>query len=230
MSSLRSSDSFLQPLQHHDYDLKSKNNDKGSTAATFVSPCIGVSPSIGHIDRADINSVHEAFANMAECLLPEIQSPAKPQLKPSSLEETCFILPGNLVFVDKILPPTNQELTQNHAYPLDYFVGLHSLVSTPTINYPAYTPNYLGARIPLQHTNLNIPRWRHHLIGYEGAEILQFLTYGFPLGLSDNPPPLLTSTMRNHGSSYQYFSYLDEFLATGLERWCHHSLRCMLVH
>lgn len=151
-------------------------------------------------------------------LLPVVPKPAQPVLRPSSLENTCFILPNNMVFIDKVLPPTEQLLTQNPSYPLDYFVGLHSLVSTPTIQYPAYTPNFCGARIPLRHTCLNIARWRHHLIGYEGADIVQYLQYGFPLGLSDNPTPVLVSTLRNHGSSYQYFPYWDEFLSTGLER------------
>ena len=162
----------------------------------------------------------EDMVLMEDCLLSEVPTPAKPLLRPSSLQETCYVLPGNQVFVDKILPLIDNELSQNDAYPLHYFTGLHSLVSAPSVNYPAITntPNYLGARIPLQHTNLNIPRWRFHLTGYEGADIIQFLTYGFPLGLSDNPPPILQSTLKNHGSSYQYFSYLDEFLATGLER------------
>ena len=151
-------------------------------------------------------------------LLPVVPKPAQPVLRPSSLENTCFILPNNMVFIDKVLPPTEQLLTQNPSYPLDYFVGLHSLVSTPTIQYPAYTPNFCGARIPLRHTCLNIARWRHHLIGYEGADIVQYLQYGVPLGLSDNPTPVLVSTLRNHGSSYQYFPYWDEFLSTGLER------------
>ena len=95
---------------------------------------------------------------MEDCLLSELPTPAKPLLRPSSLQETCYVLPGNQVFVDKILPLIDNELSQNDAYPLHYFTGLHSLVSAPSVNYPAYTPNYLGARIPLQHTNLNIPR------------------------------------------------------------------------
>ena len=152
------------------------------------------------------------------CLLPVVPRPAQPLLRPSTLENTCFILPGNLVFIDKVLPPTDQVLSQNSSYPLDYFVGLHNLVSAPTVYYPAYTPNYCGARIPLEHTSLNIARWRFHLIGYENKDIIQYLQYGFPLGLSDNPPPMLVSTLRNHGSSYQFFTYLDEFLSTGLKR------------
>ena len=144
--------------------------------------------------------------------------PVKPLIRPATLQETCYVLPYNQVFVDKILPPLECQFVPNSAYPLDYFVGLHSIVSAPTVGYPANTPNYLGARIPLHHTSLNIQKWRQHLIGYENADIVQFLEYGFPLGLSDNPPPVLKSSLRNHGSSYQYYPYLDEFLATGLER------------
>ena len=147
-----------------------------------------------------------------------VPSPAKPLLRPSTLPETCYILPKNLVFVDKILPPMREALTQNKEFPNTYFIALHSLVSAPSYQYGPYTPNHLGARIPLQHTSLKIERWRHHLIGYDCVEILQFLEFGFPLGLSDNPPPTLVSSLRNHGSSYQFYKHIDEFLAVGLER------------
>ena len=159
-----------------------------------------------------------AYACVEDDPLPAVPEPAKPLLRPSTLEDTCFILPGYQVFVDKILPPIDVNLQQCMEFPLDYFVSLHSIVSTATSVYPAYTPNYCGARIPLRHTGLNIARWRHHLIGYEDSSITQFLEFGFPLGLTDDPPPTLVSTLRNHGSSYQYYTYLDEFLSTGLER------------
>ena len=159
-----------------------------------------------------------AYACVEDDPLPAVPVPAKLLLRPSTLEDTCFILPGYQVFVDKILPPIDVNLQQCIEFPLAYFVSLHSIVSTATSVYPAYTPNYCGARIPLRHTGLNIARWRHHLIGYEDSSITQFLEFGFPLGLTDDPPPTLVSTLRNHGSSYQYYTYLDEFLSTYLER------------
>jgi hypothetical protein len=158
------------------------------------------------------------FMDSDDYQLTGLPTPAKPLLKPSALEENCFILPGNNVFIDKVLPSIIVPLTQRMDFPVEYFVALHKLVSTPTTTYPAYTPNHRGARIPLQHTRLNIPRWRHHLTGYEDAEIIQFLEFGFPIGLSDDPPAALVSSLRNHGSSYQYYTYLDEFLSSGLER------------
>ena len=159
--------------------------------------------------------------DMADCLLPDlplVPKPAQPLLKPSTLVDTCYVLPSNKVFVDKALPNSETQFIENARFPVEYFVGLHILVSSPSTQYPAYTPNYLGARIPLQHTQLNIERWRYHLVGYDGAELVQFLEYGFPLGLSADPPPSLVSTLRNHGSSYQFYTYLDEFLSTGMER------------
>ena len=54
-------------------------------------------------------------------------------------------------------------------------------------------------------------------MGYEHSEICQYLEFGFPIGLSDNPQPKLSSTMRNHGSAIQYYSHIDKFIKTGLE-------------
>ena len=151
-------------------------------------------------------------------MLPSVPSPAKPSVKPSSLRDTVYVLPGNQIFIDKVLPPAKVTFSHNERFPAEYFVALHKLVASPGPSYSAFTPNYCGARIALQHTRLNIPRWRHHLIGYDEPELCQFLEYGFPIGLSTDPPPTLVSTLRNHGSSTQYYPYMDEFLSTGLER------------
>ena len=144
--------------------------------------------------------------------------PAKPLLRPSTLPENCFILPDNKVFIDKVLPRSNVSFFQSDKFPLEYFVALHRLVSASGSTYPTNTPNHLGARIPLRHTRLNIPRWRYHLIGYEAAELVQFLEYGFPVGLDVDARHTLVPSLQNHGSSYQFYTYLDKFLSTGLER------------
>ena len=157
------------------------------------------------------------FADIEDCAL-HTAKPAKPSVKPALLLNTCFVLPGNKIFTDKVLPQAKVTLAANDNFPVEYFTALHNLVAAAGPTYPAYTPNFRGARIPLQHTRLNIQGWRHHLVGYEEAEIVQFLEFGFPLGLSEHPPPTLVSSLRNHGSSYQYFTYIDEFLDTGLDR------------
>ena len=155
------------------------------------------------------------FAGEEEVTLFTVK-PAKPSIRLSSLQDTCYILPGNIVFTDKVLPKPSVTLAENGNFPVEYFTALHRLVAAAGPFYPALTPNFRGARIPLRHTRLNIQRWRHHLVGYGEAEIVQYLEYGFPLGLSDEPT--LVSSTRNHGSALQYFPYMDEFFATGLER------------
>lgn len=151
--------------------------------------------------------------------LPALGTPAQPLLKTSDLKDNIFVLPRNptgkyQVFIDKALPPLAEPLIMNEVFNPDYFVALYKLVNAPGPSYPEGTPNYMGARLPLQHTTLNLDRWRHHLIGYEHVELCQLLEYGFPLGLQDDPS--LESSFRNHGSSYQYFTWIDEFIQKGL--------------
>ena len=142
---------------------------------------------------------------------------AAPLLKTNSLKDMCVALPGGKSFIDKVLPPQEGQFQVNQKYPSAYFCALHQLVNSAGNHYPEGTPNHLGARIPLHHTGLNLDMWRKHLIGYESPEIAQYLEFGFPIGLQQDPPPVLEASYRNHGSSYQYFKWIDEFIETGLE-------------
>ena len=74
----------------------------------------------------------------------------------------------------------------------------------------------MGARVPLTHTSLKIDQWREYLKDYHSNEIVQFLEYGFPLGLVTNPK--LESSVKNHSSSYRFYQYVDEFFSKGLKR------------
>ena len=145
-----------------------------------------------------------------------LAQPATPLLSVSGLKELTVNLPGNKLFIDKSLPTLRTPLSRNKKFPSEYFSGLHHLVNSAGVYYPEGTPNHLGARITLRHTNLNLPNWRKHLIGYDCPEICQFLEFGFPLGLAQQPSPELEATCRNHGSAYQYYTWIDEFVQTGL--------------
>jgi hypothetical protein len=134
--------------------------------------------------------------------LPSVPRSVEPLLKTSSLRETPVYLLDNRVFMDRVLPSPTISPSQNCEYSLDYFVTLHKLVAANGPCWPEFTPNHLGARIPLRHSNLKVDRWRHHLIGYENVEICQYLEFGFPLGLTADQRPMLKSTYRNHGSAY----------------------------
>ena len=171
-------------------------------------PAVTIEPSLPFVDE-DL------------CSNPALGVPAQPMVKPSELKNSIVVLPKTSkgeyqIFVDKILPPLSDPVILNEAFSPDYFVALNKLVSSEGPTYPAGTPNYMGARIPLQHTPLKLDRWRHHLIGYEQVDICQLLEYGFPLGLQQEPTPILESSTRNHSSSYQFYKWIDEFIQTGI--------------
>ena len=142
--------------------------------------------------------------------------PAEPLLKTNSLSEVIVQLPGSIMFKDRVLPSAQHVLTANDQFTTDYFIALSSMASSPGHSWPPGTPNFRGARIPLAHSKLNIPRWRHHLVGYSEPEIAWYLQYGFPLGLQEDPAPVLISAQANHGASYQFYPFIDKFLKTGI--------------
>ena len=188
----------------------SKSDQLDCYAVTRAAPS---EPSLPFVDE----ELHD-FQSLAE--------PARALVKPSKLPDAYFHLgmnsctggeKGSDIFLDKKLPVSAVNLKENEKFNTDYFVSLHKLTSAPGFHYPARTPNHLGARIPLKHTSLKIDRWRHHLIGYGEPEIIQYLEFGFPIGLSSNPPPCLSSTFRNHGSALQFYSHIDSFIQKGLE-------------
>ena len=144
--------------------------------------------------------------------------PAEPLLRTNTLSEVAVQLPGGIVFKDRSLPQAKHVPNLNEQFTVDYFVALSSMASSRGHSWPAGTPNYCGARIPLAHSKLNIHRWRHHLIGYSEPEIAWYLEFGFPLGLQEDPPPVLVPAQANHGSSYQYYPHIDKFIETGVDK------------
>ena len=152
---------------------------------------------------------------MEDVDLSALLKPAKPVLRSRTLSGFDVEIPGD-VFVDRLLPVPDIQLCGHQRFTPAYFVALGNLVSAAGYNkagfsYPAQTPNFKGARIPLLHTGLKIERWRHYLTGYENNEIIQFLEYGFPLGILDKPD--IVSCKRNHGSSYDFYPFIDKFIA-----------------
>ena len=168
----------------------------------------------------------EKPAAMIEPLLPfecsddmgGFEIPAKPVLKPGLLRPSRFVLPNGKCFLDKVLPRPSVQLLEHTSFNASYFIDLHHKTIAPGQRgqyvWKKGTPNYLGARIPLQHVRFNLSKWRKCLIGYENVEILQFLEFGFPLGLESIPT--LSPALANHGSAYQYYPWLDKFFASGL--------------
>ena len=148
----------------------------------------------------------------------DFQAPAKPILKTGFLKNSWFVLPDGSCFVDKVLPRPDVDLMQHDTFNVKYFIDLHyraaAAGSRGQYTWSQGTPNYIRARLPLEHTTFNLESWRFHLTGYHSPEIIQFLEYGFPLGLGELPT--LKPALANHGSAYQYYPWLDKFFSAGL--------------
>ena len=128
------------------------------------------------------------------------------------LKPIYFVLNNGLVFSDKLLPDPLLQLTpDNITFTPDYFVNLHYSVSSFN------TYNHLGARIPLKHSRLKVKKFRDLLPeNFDDTVIFQYMEFGFPLGLQEDF--VLHPVLKNHSSSYEYFSHVDKFVRTELEK------------
>ena len=139
----------------------------------------------------------------------KVDPPAKPQIKDvKTLRNNNVTLPDGKFFVDRILPGKITFET-NKTFPVKYFTDLHNKIRA------SGTYNHLCARIPLEHNNLKVEEFRN-LLGnnYSDLAVCQLIEFGFPLGLS--PDSRLEPTLKNHSSSYEYFEYVDNFVASEL--------------
>ena len=173
---------------------------------------------------ASTASGEEAYHEVITSVTPAVTlkpSPAVPLLRPNKLQKTFFCFQHGKdyrLFNDRKLPPSKYQFLQNERFDTNYFVTLCNLVSAGGPSWPPGTPNHLGARVQLVHTDLHLDRWRHHLVGYKDVELCQFLQYGFPLGLTEDPPPDLVPVLSNHGSAYSYYPWIDKFVAACLPK------------
>ena len=130
------------------------------------------------------------------------------------LQSLYFVLPCGSVFIDKQIPQKFDTcppiFRQSSEFNCDYFVDLHNhVVSTGKYNYA-------GARIELSHNTLMVDRFRELLPqGFEDLAVLQYMQFGFPLGLKEDF--ILQPSLKNHSSSYEYFTHIDKFVVNELK-------------
>ena len=137
----------------------------------------------------------------------------KPDIeKPECLKSIEVKITENLQFMDRILPSTSCNLNEHPVFTRAYYLNLHESVKLYDTN------NYRGARIPLQHNNINVDCFRQYLtkFSYPHMHIMQYVEFGFPLGLWSDA--YLEPATRNHSSAYSYYTFLDKFVETELEK------------
>ena len=128
--------------------------------------------------------------------------PDKIKLLPIKVKVT-----NDIVFEDRILPKSNFDFVEASDFPRSYYVDLHLAVKAFN------TSNYNGARIPLKYNNINVEKFRAYLsqFNYPHQHILQYIEFGFPLGLWTDA--YLVPCTKNHSSSYSYFTFIDKFIS-----------------
>ena len=75
-------------------------------------------------------------------------------------------------------------------------------------------PNYKGRRIPLA-SSFDLDFLRSEIHGYHDKRLLDYLTYGFPLGLAENAT-IKNNADTNHTSALQYPEAVQEYITTEL--------------
>ena len=131
----------------------------------------------------------------------------KPDIaKTDKLEQLQVTVTDSLIFMDRLLPPTQCKFVENPEFFKSYFLNMHKAVKVFNVH------NYKGARIPLQHNNINVDNFRGYLtkFGYTHIHILQYVEFGFPLGLWSDA--FLVPNTKNHSSAYSYHTYVDKFV------------------
>ena len=133
-------------------------------------------------------------------------------IKPEKLKSFEVKVTSNLTFSDRLLPHTDRMFREHTKFSKQYFVELHNFVKSFGVH------NYRGARIPLAHNNINVATFRDYLIKfkYPQIHIMQFVEFGFPLGLWSEA--YLEPTTRNHSSAYSHYSFVDKFIEVELEK------------
>ena len=186
--------------------------DHSASTLTFSEPSLSNSSAFSEIGtnaatQSDIKDDRASAVSASDLL-----SAPRDLEKGSFLKPIYFVLDNGLVFTDKLLPdPMSPLLSDTQLFSKDYYINLHSEVSSFN------TYNHLGARIPLKHSNIKVNRFRELLPDdYDDKVILQYIEYGFPLGLQADF--ILQPVLKNHSSAYDYFSHVDKFVKNELEK------------
>ena len=148
----------------------------------------------------DINGLDEKY--MASIL---IKTPKKNQWKNSDHElvkawkhQTDFQF--GFIPLSDVQEPESKEIN----YLQDYCpIKAHKLVASHK------KPNYLGARIKVD-SQLNLQEWYDQLQDYWDQQLLEFLTFGFPLDFNRNSP--LYWEGDNHKSALEYPQDIEAYL------------------
>ena len=100
----------------------------------------------------------------------------------------------------------------------DFIMPQKSIATSDVVDCPitqhflikeTQVPNFLGARIPIQ-SQLNVQKWHEYLSEYWDQQLLQLVTFGFPLDL--NRQCVLKADKTNHASAIKHPADIETYL------------------
>ena len=112
--------------------------------------------------------------------------------------------------MEPLQSPSRHPWTTGRLSTLDDFRNVYTQATA------VIAENFCGAQIPVP-THLNIAHWRYYLQDYSDFQVVDFLEYGWPLGVSDNlPSPTGVSANYNHRSALSNGNAVDTEIAADL--------------
>ena len=86
--------------------------------------------------------------------------------------------------------------------------NIQAIVKTANIISQSGVPNYQRAKIPIT-TTFDIALWHKYLVNYDDKQIMEYLTYGFPLCSSVTQS---NSHVSNHPTAVNYPTFVNKYL------------------
>ena len=106
---------------------------------------------------------------------------------------------GFVPFSDFVMPSVNESLSDCAIDPF----ALHKHIKD------SGQLNFGGCRIPVT-SQFKLQAWQKMFVGYWDVQLIQLLTFGFPLDYNRNYT--LCSDRKNHASAVQYPEHVDAYL------------------
>ena len=106
---------------------------------------------------------------------------------------------GFIPLSEFIMPVDNNVMSQVVECPIKQHLMINK----------THVPNFLGARIPIQ-SQLNVPKWHEYLSEYWDQQLLQLVTFGFPLDF--NRQCVLKADKTNHASAEKHPADVEAYL------------------
>ena len=112
----------------------------------------------------------------------------------------------SIPLLDLVFPEAHVNRCQLCQVGRESMLQVREVMNAHDIIVRSHMHNYLGPRIPVP-TELNIPQWRCRLQNYNDNEVVDFLQFGWPIGIEGTPTPY--GTPKNHSGANWIRTRLD---------------------